>query len=62
MRSVLLDLTDAGGESVGGGRVLYGAGGEEYRDWAPRGKSPEFTVKERAAGTELLKATFPGSC
>ena len=30
--------------------------------WAPRGKSPEFTVIERKLGTELLKALFPGSC
>lgn len=40
----------------------YGAAGEEYKGWAPRGKSPEFTVKERKLGTELLKALFPGSC
>lgn len=40
----------------------YGAGGEQYAAWTPRGKSPEFTVKERAAGTELLKAVFPGTC
>ncbi len=40
----------------------YGAAGEEYRGWAPRGKSPEFTIKERKLGTELLKALFPGSC
>lgn len=40
----------------------YGAAGEEYSDWDPVGKSPEFTVKERKAGTELAKALFPGSC
>ena len=40
----------------------YGAAGEEYKGWAPRGKSPEFTVVERKLGTELLKALFPGSC
>ncbi len=40
----------------------YGSAGEEYKGWAPRGKSPEFTVVERKLGTELLKALFPGSC
>ena len=40
----------------------YGAAGEEYRGWAPIGKSPEFTIKERKLGTELKKALFPGSC
>lgn len=53
-----------------GGQVLlspdevwyYGAAGEEYFGWTPIGKSPEFTIRERAAGTELEKALFPGSC
>lgn len=40
----------------------YGTLGEEYTDWAPRGSSPEFLVKERKLGTELTKAMFPGSC
>lgn len=39
----------------------YGAAGEEYAGWNPRGKSPRFTVKERKAGTELASAVFPGS-
>lgn len=39
----------------------YGAAGEEYVGWTPIGKSPVFTVKERALGTELAKATFPGT-
>ena len=37
----------------------YGAAGEEYRGWAPIGKSPEFTIKERKLGTRLKKA-LPG--
>ena len=40
----------------------YGAAGEEYKNWSPVGKSPEFTIKERKLGTELAKALFPGSC
>ena len=53
-----------------GGEVLlspnevwyYGTAGEEYFGWTPIGKSPEFTIKETALGTELEKALFPGSC
>ncbi|MEZ5975096.1 MAG: hypothetical protein R3F33_05475 [Planctomycetota bacterium] len=41
---------------------LTGAAGERYVGWAPKGKSPEFTVIERNLGTELTKALFPGSC
>jgi hypothetical protein len=40
----------------------YGAAGEQYSTWYPVGKSPEFTVKEIGAGTEVAKALFPGSC
>lgn len=39
----------------------YGAAGEEYVGWTPIGKSPVFTIKERALGTELAEATFPGT-
>jgi len=41
---------------------FIGAAGEQYFGWNPRGKSPEFTIRERDLGTELLKAVFPGSC
>jgi hypothetical protein len=41
--------------------TYFGKAGEEYRIWDPVGKSPEFTIKEVKAGTELAKAMFPGS-
>ncbi|MCP3915538.1 MAG: hypothetical protein GY711_08290 [bacterium] len=41
--------------------TYFGKAGEEYRVWDPVGKSPEFTIKELKAGTELAKAMFPGS-
>ncbi len=39
----------------------YGAAGEEYLDWKPIGKSPEFTVRDKESGKELAKAVFAGS-
>jgi hypothetical protein len=41
--------------------TYFGGAGEEYRVWDPVGKSPEFTIKEIKAGTEVAKALFPGS-
>ena len=40
----------------------YGGGGERYVGWNPRGKSPEFVIKEKETGEVLVNATFPGSC
>lgn len=40
----------------------YGAFGELYKDFLPLGKSPEFSVKEKATGDELVNAKFPGNC
>lgn len=39
----------------------YGPSGEEYRAWAPIGKSPTFTIREQKSGNELAKAFFPGT-
>lgn len=39
----------------------YGPSGEEYRVWAPIGKSPSFTIREQKSGNELAKAFFPGT-
>ena len=41
--------------------TYFGRAGEEYFIWDPVGKSPEFSIIERKAGTELTKAMFPGS-
>jgi hypothetical protein len=41
--------------------TYFGRAGEEYFIWDPVGKSPEFSIVERKAGTELTKAMFPGS-
>ena len=40
----------------------YGAAGEEYKDWNPVGKSPEFTIKDSNTGRVLASAIFPGTC
>jgi hypothetical protein len=40
----------------------YGAAGEEYKAWAPIGKSPEFTIRNRKTGREIAQAYFPGTC
>lgn len=40
----------------------YGGGGEVYQGWNPRGKSPEFAIKEKNTGEVLVNAKFPGSC
>lgn len=40
----------------------YGSFGELYRDFLPLGKSPEFSVKDRSTGDELVNAKFPGNC
>jgi len=39
----------------------YGPSGEEYRAWAPIGKSPSFSIREQKSGNELAKAFFPGT-
>jgi hypothetical protein len=51
-----------------GGQVLldpstvhwYGRAGEEYVDWKPFGKSPEFTVRDAGTRKEIAKAIFTG--
>ena len=40
----------------------YGAAGEEYHDWYPIGKSPEFTLTDRQSGSVLEVLILPGSC
>lgn len=40
----------------------YGRAGEEYRNWSPVGKSPEFTIRDRDTGAVLEVAILPGSC
>lgn len=52
-----------------GGRVVFspdnislrGAAGEEYYDWSPRGKSPEFTLTDSKSGQVLKVVVLPGS-
>jgi len=39
----------------------FGPTGEEYRAWAPIGKSPSFSIREQKSGNELAKAFFPGT-
>lgn len=41
---------------------FYGDAGEEYYGWAPCGKSPEFTVKDKVSGEVIEVAILPGSC
>jgi hypothetical protein len=41
----------------------YGDGGEEYIDWLPLGKSPEFTITYTIDGSQIeKKAVFPPNC
>ena len=40
----------------------YGPAGEEYQVWAPIGKSPTFTIRDKDSGNELARAFFPGTC
>jgi hypothetical protein len=40
----------------------YGKAGEEYFNWTPIGKSPEFTVRNATTGALLTVAILPGSC
>ena len=52
----------AGGEVVFAPDSLrwYGRAGEEYFDWKPFGKSPEFTVTDAGVRKEIAKAIFTG--
>jgi hypothetical protein len=40
----------------------YGAAGEQYGDWSPIGKSPEFTIRDKRTGEVLEVLILPGSC
>ena len=40
----------------------YGQAGEEYFNWTPIGKSPEFKVTNADTGVVLKVAILPGSC
>ena len=40
----------------------YGRLGEEYSNFLPLGKSPEFVVKEKNTGDLIVLAHFPGNC
>lgn len=54
----------------GGGKVaftpwdiwFYGRLGEEYSNFQPLGKSPDFVIKEKNTGEQLVIARFPGNC
>lgn len=39
-----------------------GNAGERWIGWAPIGKSPTFTIKEKETGDVLVDVVFPGSC
>lgn len=39
----------------------FGRLGEEYHDWTPLGKSPEFVVRDTTTTEEILRVKFPGS-
>lgn len=39
-----------------------GAAGERWTGWNPVGKSPAFSIKEKATGDVLVDVVFPGSC
>lgn len=41
---------------------FHGRLGEEYVNFLPLGKSPEFTIKPRAPGEPILRVKFPGNC
>ena len=38
----------------------YGSSGEEYYDWSPPGKSPQFVIKDAKEDRELVVAKFGG--
>lgn len=38
----------------------YGSGGEQYFDWQPFGRSPEFVVTDLETGKQIIKAIFGG--
>jgi hypothetical protein len=40
----------------------YGAAGEQYEKWNPIGKSPVFTINDKASGNVLEVLILPGSC
>ncbi|MEO1973155.1 MAG: hypothetical protein ABGX07_16470 [Pirellulaceae bacterium] len=40
----------------------FGKAGEEYFNWTPIGKSPQFTVRNATTGALLQVAILPGSC
>jgi hypothetical protein len=40
----------------------YGRLGEEYADFLPLGRSPDFVVVENPGGDPLVIARFPGNC
>ncbi|MCG8652975.1 MAG: hypothetical protein MI861_24250 [Pirellulales bacterium] len=41
---------------------FYGKAGEQYSNWRPIGKSPEFKVLDSESGVVLEVAILPGSC
>ena len=40
----------------------YGRLGEEYSNFLPLGKTPDFVIKEKNTGEPLVIAKFPGNC
>lgn len=40
----------------------FGSLGEEFTDFMPLGKTPEFTIVDKASGEVLAVARFPGNC
>ena len=40
----------------------YGKQGEEWSAFMPLGKSPDFTIKNKATGETIVVAKFPGNC
>jgi len=40
----------------------YGRLGEEYSNFLPLGKTPDFVIKEKNTGQQLVIARFPGNC
>jgi hypothetical protein len=52
----------SGGEVVLAPDTLrwFGCAGEEYFDWKPFGKSPEFTITDVKERKEIAKAIFTG--
>ena len=41
---------------------FYGRLGEQYSNFLPLGKSPDFVIKEKNTGDVLVTARFPGNC